>query len=72
MKAKKFWTGSAPHHCDVCSEDISTVFIDGKWMGRAWANMCPMCHQGSGGQLGLGIGQKYEKQDDGRWLKTGG
>jgi hypothetical protein len=74
MKTQKFWTGSAPHHCDICGEILSTAFVDGKWQGRAWANMCVECHGGSqgGGQLGLGIGQKYEKQEDGRWLKTGG
>lgn len=69
---KKFWCGSAPHHCDICGEVFNTVFIDGKWMGRAWANMCQECHTNSGGKLGLGIGQRYEVQPDGKWLKTGG
>lgn len=69
---KKFWLGAAPAKCDVCGKAITSVFIDGKWMGRAWANQCPTCFDQARGQLGLGSGQRYEKQDDGRWLKTGG
>jgi hypothetical protein len=34
--------------------------------------MDPTCHRLHGVGLGVGMGQRYVRQADGRWLKTGG
>ena len=66
----KFWAGSAPIECDVCRRPILVVFIDGATKSGPWANMDPACHQRIGVGLGIGKGQRYEMQPDGRWLNT--
>lgn len=68
----KFWCGAAPAQCDICQEAITDTFVDGKTMMGPWANMCLICHRQEGRGLGMGCGQKYQKQADGRWLKIGG
>jgi hypothetical protein len=40
--------------------------------GGQWANICQECFDAHVCRLGLGRGQKYEQQDDGKWLKVGG
>lgn len=69
-KVKK-WLGPAPTHCDLCTEPITNVFIDGRTNFGPWANMCPECHKANGVGLGTGRGQKYERQND-SWIKTEG
>lgn len=73
MQKQVFWAGVISH-CDVCRTPFDKVFYDAKTVGGPWACMCPSCQTlGPGiGKTGLGIGQKYEKQEDGRWLKTEG
>ena len=67
-----YWTG-AINDCDLCGQPIKDTFIDGRIRGRSsWGIMCPDCHQQHGIGLGQGCGQRYRKQPDGRWLKTGG
>jgi hypothetical protein len=34
--------------------------------------MCSNCHTNHGVGLGVGKGQKFVRQDDGRWLKVRG
>jgi hypothetical protein len=49
--------------------------IDGRTRHGPWANMTPSSwafEGGTGGRLGPGMGQRYKKQDDGRWLKVEG
>jgi hypothetical protein len=67
-----YWTGDPGKRCDVCYQDWNGVFIDGITQGGKWANMCTECHRRYGHGLGTGKGQRYEKQPDGRWLKTAG
>lgn len=68
-----YWLSKPPAECDTCSTPITTVFYDAD-TGRGWACMCPSCQTlGPGlGRVGPGRGQKYEKQADGKWLKTEG
>lgn len=77
-----------PESCDICSCPITHVFIDGRTTLGGWANMCITCYCVTarcnragpshgramlvGFPLGCGSGQRYEKQDDGRWVKTEG
>lgn len=69
----RYWIGPAPTKCDIHHEALTDKFIDGKTQMGPWGNMCPACwaHYGVG-RLGTGYGQEYTKQEDGRWLKTGG
>lgn len=69
------WISPVPTVCDTCSNPIHDVFYDEKTtMSGRWGCICETCHTlGPGlGKLGPGLGQKFEKQPDGRWLKTEG
>lgn len=70
--AAKYWQGTAPAACDVCGAQIVDTFSDAKTPMGPWANLCPGCASSMSVRYGLGFGQKYEKQSDGRWLKTAG
>jgi hypothetical protein len=49
------------------------VMIDGATKQGPWANMSEASWLVNGlGRLGVGYGQKYKKQADGRWLKVEG
>ena len=69
-----YWLSPPPEKCDTCDTPITDTFIDGKTTLGPWGCLCPTCFTfGPGiGKLGTGLGQKYEKQADGKWLKTGG
>lgn len=69
-----YWLSPPPETCDTCLTLIDDEFIDGKTGMGPWACMCPTCFTlGPGlGRLGTGLGQKYKKQADGKWLKVGG
>lgn len=69
------WCGPVPKTCDTCETELLGVFYDAKTsLNGMWANMCTTCFSlGPGlGKLGTGWGQRYERQPDGSWLKTGG
>ena len=68
-----FWQGRPK--CDVCRKNLeSSQFIyDAKTIFGPWALMCEDCFkEQTNGKLGLGIGQKYKRQEDGRFLKVEG
>lgn len=73
-----YWAGPRPKECEGCGLPIFTEFFDiattvngrrGPWgcLCRSCAVLGPGC-----GYIGPGYGQKYERQDDGRFLKTEG
>jgi hypothetical protein len=68
---KKITYANAPIRCDVCHDDFGNVMYDASVRGR-WGNLCQKCFTLYNCSLGLGRGQKYEKQADNSWLKTGG
>jgi hypothetical protein len=70
----KYWSSEPPSRCDACDTPITNVFTDGKTTYGPWACMCPSCATlGPGiGKWGMGLGQEYTKQPDGKWLKTKG
>lgn len=76
MAKARYWIGDAPTKCDMSDalsdHDNMDTFIDGRIHGGSWANMCLKCHAAVGVGLGMGRGQKYTKQEDGRWLKVAG
>ena len=71
-KAAVYWIGQAPEQCDLCARLLIDTFIDGRTDMGAWAFMCPSCHASHGYGLGIGKGQKYQKQTDGKWQKVSG
>jgi len=74
-KEPKYWVGSQHLTCDLCGADLvdGGFFIDGRiYAHTTWAMMCLLCHNQVGVGLGTGRGQKYERQEDGKWLKIGG
>jgi len=70
------WVSPIPTACDTCGTKLVDEFYDEKTSigGGRWGCICHQCHTlGPGyGKLGMGWGQKYEKQPDGRWVKTEG
>lgn len=67
---RKIWYGNVDK-CDLCGQEIKDFFVDGKLKYRSsWAIMCPSCFKRLGEGLGLGKGQKYEKEEDGVWYKV--
>ena len=67
-----FWQGSEPTTCDCCNKAIAGSFIDGKTIYGPWAVMDTGCHKKLGMGLGIGKGQQYDRQQDGRWMKVEG
>ena len=70
--AKKVYWLSPVKNCDICNTPLVGKIVDGKTRMGPWALMCVSCHELDGCGLGLGLGQKYEKQPDGKWLKIAG
>jgi hypothetical protein len=74
MAKDVFWCGRVPLNDDF-GRIYGTVMYDAKTRFGHWANMSEESWQiegGTCGQLGTGLGQKYELQEDGRWLKVEG
>lgn len=71
MTVQKYWSGT-PGSLDDFGRPIDNVFIDGKTQMGPWATMAPDSYSLLGVGLGLGRGQRYEKQADGRWRKVEG
>jgi hypothetical protein len=71
-RVRKHWIGTPPEKCELCGRPIVDTFVDGKTVYGPWSNMCLPCHNQYGIGLGTGHGQKYQKQNDGTWLKVGG
>jgi hypothetical protein len=72
MARQKFWMGIPPTHCQLCQYEFRTHFIDAKTIHGPWGFLCEECHENYGHGFGLGKGQRYHKQEDGRWLKVTG
>lgn len=68
------WMGVVVPTCDTCPRPIVSVFYDMKTKQGPWGCLCTDCafHGDGVAQLGTGLGQRYEKQADGKWIKTGG
>lgn len=68
---ERFWTGTVGQRDDF-GADIEDTFIDGATVMGPWAIMTPSSHAVNGCGIGTGRGQRYERQEDGRWKKTAG
>jgi hypothetical protein len=68
----KFWTGPVPDKDDF-GDPIKNVFVDGKTNRGPWAIMSAVSWRIYGiGAYGTGLGQRYVKTAEGRWMKTEG
>lgn len=62
-----------PAVCDFCEAKDAPEYVDGQTKRGPWALMCPLCYARHGiGQLGLGLGQRYAKQESGAYIKVEG
>jgi hypothetical protein len=72
-RAAIYWMGDIPPVCEVSGRAIIDVFIDGAHpVHRVWACWHPASFVEAGGLLGTGQGQQYERQADGRFMRTKG
>lgn len=67
----EIWSGDDPTICQICLDEITEAFVDGKTRNGSWAILCPICALLEGCQLGLGKGQLYELQENGPYIKIG-
>lgn len=67
---RQYWEGSHPLKCQIRGENIVMSFIDGSTGSGSWAIMCNECHKVFGKGLGIGKGQRFVMQGDGRFLKV--
>jgi len=58
-----------PSKCDVCKAKIGKTFYDASLRGMGWGNVCPSCFKMHGKGLGVGLGQKYNKNEEGKYEK---
>ena len=73
MKIGETWVGTAPTKCDICERKLLLSFVDGRTSDGRWGIMCPQCRVAEGRErLGTGLGQKFERQPGGDWVKTAG
>lgn len=75
MAAKKaiYWCGDVTT-CNVCGRAFGNILFDAEipGLGGIWGLICRHCFTFLNGRLGLGLGQRYDLQHDGRWLKVAG
>lgn len=72
MATPVYWTSPLEDRCQISGRRLEGIMYDAKLPGGSWANICHQTFVNMGCQLGLGLGQKYERQLDGRWLKVEG
>jgi hypothetical protein len=65
-----------PAACDLCDAAITVGFSDAAIKigprQRTWANVCPLCALQHDARYGTGMGQRYERDDTGRFAKVEG
>ena len=72
MTPPRYWLSPVGTNDDF-GVPITNTIIDGRTIHGSWALMTPASFAADGtGRLGIGYGQKYVKQADGKWLKVEG
>lgn len=72
-KVPVYWQSPVPRKCDLCGKPIDREFVDGR-LGNStkWFYSDLDCYAREGSGFGLGLGQRYVRQEDGRFLKVEG
>ena len=64
-----YWMGKI-EKCQICNHPFGNTMYDANLRHVSWANVCEPCFNKFGQGLGTGKGQKYERQEDGRWYNN--
>jgi hypothetical protein len=62
-----YWIGVL-RGCNVCGGEFDGTMYDAKTHTGQWGNLCGGCFESHAGSLGLGLGQKYVQQSDGKYM----
>ena len=69
-------TTAEPSRCDICEASFvapGSMMFNTTTRSGPWGYFCKSCYdENTFGRLGTGLGQRYVRQPDGKWLKTGG
>lgn len=69
--ANKYWLGPVTTD-QVTGDEFNGAVYDARVSNGQWGLICQQTFDAMGCKLGLGRGQKYEQQADGRWLLVEG
>jgi len=69
-REKIYWLGA--HHCDVCRKMNPPELYNCRTNLGVWGMLCKECFNILGVGLGIGKGQRYERQEDGKYLQVEG
>lgn len=72
MNKPVYWAGPIPDCCQISGRAFGGVMYDAKIGSSAWACIDQVAFVNLRCNLGVGFGQKYELQTDGKWLQTAG
>ena len=61
-----------PKQCDICQGEFGSTMYDARTSGGRWGNLCHKCFEEHGVGLGTGLGQMYQRIDDGPFVKEEG
>ncbi len=72
VHGKVYWVSKVPD-VDSFGNPIHDEFIDGRLVSSGqWGLFTPATYAVVGSGLGTGLGQRYKRQSDGKWLKIEG
>lgn len=70
--AKAVYYQNPPSNCDACQRPFGDLLFDQRTTNGQWGNLCAECSSRYGMGIGPGVGQQYQRQSDGRYLKVAG
>lgn len=72
MPLPTYWTGDVPKGCQMTGRKFDGVMYDARLPGGSWGLICQATFDDYNLSLGVGRGQKFELQPNGKWLCTAG
>jgi hypothetical protein len=72
IQLNHYWPSRAPVNCQDCNVKINAIFANLCVGPGLWNLFCGRCAANHLPQYGFNSGQRYTKQNDGRWAKTAG
>ena len=72
QKGQTYWTSNVPAGCQLTGGAFNGVMFDARTSNGQWGLLCTQTFEDLECRLGIGLGQRYERQADGRWLCTAG